>query len=157
MFMPPLQPRVCLAVLAERHVVEVEAVRGGGVPGTGGELPPELGVVLMPGQLEDTSQDTGAGRFEDAPGEEVPQLGQGVGASHDRLAQGVQVLRHPFVRARRRGFGGPGRPPGVLRGPLMGWGAAGVGVAGGEPGLGGLEVDGRGGVEQGPGEDVVNG
>ncbi|MFD0443389.1 hypothetical protein ACFQ10_14100 [Streptomyces indonesiensis] len=114
-------------------------------------------MVLVPGQLEYASQDPGAGRFEDAAGEEVPQLGQGVGPGDDRLAQGVQILRHPLVRAWHRGSGGRGGPRTLLWGTLLGRDAAGVGVAGGEPGLGGLEVDGRGGVEQGPREDAVNG
>lgn len=48
-------------VFAEGAVVEVEAVGGGGVAGSGGVLPPEPGVLLGLGELEDAAQYAGAG------------------------------------------------------------------------------------------------
>ncbi|XQE77624.1 hypothetical protein ACN24L_00755 [Streptomyces microflavus] len=48
-------------VFAQGAVVEVEAVGGGGVAGSGGVLPPKAGVLLGFGELEDAAQDAGAG------------------------------------------------------------------------------------------------
>lgn len=50
-------------MFAEGSVVEVEAVGGGGVASSGCVLPPEAGVLLGLGELEDAAQDAGAGRL----------------------------------------------------------------------------------------------
>ncbi|MFJ9080453.1 hypothetical protein ACIRO3_35245 [Streptomyces sp. NPDC102278] len=43
-------------ILAERQVVEVEAVGGGGLSGAGRVLPPEPGAVVALGQLQNAGQ-----------------------------------------------------------------------------------------------------
>ncbi|MFE2503594.1 hypothetical protein [Streptomyces rubiginosohelvolus] len=48
-------------VFAEGAVVEVEALGGGGVARSGGVLPPEAGVLLSLGELEDAAENPGAG------------------------------------------------------------------------------------------------
>lgn len=90
---------VGLSELAEGHVVQVEEV-GGGVPGAGGELPPEPGGVLAGGQLQDAAEHAVAVRLQQAQGQEGGHLVQGAGVPGTTSEGSAQIKPMALPRAK---------------------------------------------------------
>lgn len=72
--------------------LEVEAVRGGGLAGACGVLPPESGAVVGIGELQDSGDDHGAAGLGQLLSDELGDV-VGGGAGDKRFAQGPQVFR----------------------------------------------------------------
>ncbi|GDY70395.1 hypothetical protein SAV14893_097880 [Streptomyces avermitilis] len=72
-------------------MVEVEAVRGGGLPGAGGILPPKPCSLIGVGQLQHAGKDQRAAGLGYLVGDEVGHGGGG-GVGDEGFAQGPQVF-----------------------------------------------------------------
>jgi hypothetical protein len=93
-----------VAEVPAAQVEEVEADGGAGVAGAGGELPPELGSFLDPGEDEEAGEGECAAGV--AGGVEAGDAPGGVGVVDDALAQGAEVACRLVVE------GGRGARPG---------------------------------------------
>ncbi|UKZ03397.1 hypothetical protein BOQ63_004650 (plasmid) [Streptomyces viridifaciens] len=113
-----VEPVLRVAQLAHADVVQVEAVRGGEVPGAGCVLPPPLSVKGLAGEVEQAAEDQAAARL--PPGHEAVEPGAGVRFVDHQLRQGLQVPtgvveQVPHRRFLPHGRGGPRQAPAALR------------------------------------------